>query len=120
MELVEGGGQPDRAEKVDLHGGVQRRVEADGGGRVDHDLAGSQQLLAGAVEAEAVDAHVPCHDEDPAVHLGREAVAEVGAEPVEAVVPQDFAAHPVDGAPASRAGPAAPPRSRGRSAAGAQ
>ncbi len=103
VQAVEGGGHPDRPEQVDLHRRVEGRVEAHGGGRVDHDRAGGQQLFAGAVQAEPVDADVAGHDVDPAVHLGREAVPELGAEPVEAVVPEDLAAHPVGRAPPSRA-----------------
>ncbi len=111
VQPVEGGRHPDRAEQVDLHGRVQRRVEADRRRRVDDRLAGGQQLLAGGVEAEAVDAHVAGHDQHPAVHLGVEVGAELGAEPVEAVVLEDLAAHPVGrAAPPGRT--SRPPRSR--------
>ena len=57
----------------------------------------------GAVEPQAVDAHVARHHEDPPVHLGVEPVAELAAQPVEAVVPEDLAAYPV-----RRAAPAGP------------
>ena len=71
VQPIEGRGHPDRSEQVDLDRRVERRVEADRGGRMDHGRARRQQLLAGGVEAQAVDADVAGHDEDPAVHLGR-------------------------------------------------
>ena len=61
-----GGGHPGRAEQVDLDGGVERRVEADRGGRVDDDVALRQSAQALVVEPEAVGGHVAGHGRDPA------------------------------------------------------
>ena len=55
------------------------------------------------VQAEPVDADVAGQHVHPAIHLGVEAVAELGAQAVEAVVLQDLATHPVGRAPAPRA-----------------
>ena len=58
VQPVEGGGHPDRPEQVDLDRRVEGRVEADGGGGMDHDGTRSQQLFAGAVQTEPVDADI--------------------------------------------------------------
>jgi hypothetical protein len=86
-----------RAEEVDLDGGVEGRVEADGGGRVHRGSARVQQGPAFVVEAEAVDADVARDGDDAAADLLVEAVAPHLAQAVEAVVAQDLPAHPVGG-----------------------
>ena len=60
-----GRGHPGRAQQVDLDGGVERRVEADGGGRVHDDVALGQQRQPVVVEAEAVGGHVAGHRATP-------------------------------------------------------
>ena len=54
-------------EQVDLDRGVERRVEGDGGGRVDDDVARRERGAPGVVEAEAVGADVAGDDRDPPV-----------------------------------------------------
>ncbi len=75
--LLDGLGDPGRAEQVDLDGAVERRVEADSRGRVDDRVAAGEQGPAGGVEAEAVDATSPAIGSDPGGHLGVETVAEL-------------------------------------------
>ncbi len=62
----DGRGDPGRAEQVDLDGLVERGVEADGGRRVDDDVAGGQQSAAVVVEAEPVAADVTGDGDEPA------------------------------------------------------
>ena len=97
----DGGGDPGRAEQVDLDGLVERGVEADGRRGVDDDVAGGEEPPAVVVEAETVAADVTGDGDEPAGRLVGEAVAELVAEAVEAVVLQDLA-----GRPLRRAGPA--------------
>ncbi len=88
---------PGRTEEVDLDGGVEGGVEADGGGRMDHDVALREPLAAGLVESETIGGDIPGHGLHPGGHLGLEAVAELVAEAVEAVVPQDLLGGPLPG-----------------------
>ena len=67
---------------------------------MDHRLAGRQQLLAGDVQAEAVDADITRHGQHPAVHLAIELGAEFAPETVEAIVLDDLAADPICRPPA--------------------
>ena len=106
-------GHPAGAEEVDLHGIVERRVEAHCGGGVHGDVDGAEEGESGIVEAEAVLADVAFHCEHSTVaHLveglavetaGRDGVLlERITEPVEGVVLENVALHPVLGAAASR------------------
>ena len=98
-----GGGHPGRAEQVDLDRLGQRGIEGDGGGGVDDHVGRGQRGPPGVVEPEAVLAHVAGHGLDPAGHLIGEGVAQLVAQPVEAVVLDDLASHPRGGVgPASR------------------
>ena len=82
---------PHRAQKVDLDGRVQGRLEADGGGRVHHDVRGGEQAPVLFVEPQAVDGNVTADDAHPALHLGVEVPAQLLTEAVEAVVAEDLA-----------------------------
>jgi hypothetical protein len=92
-EVVQGRSDPGRAEEVDFDGAVEGRVEGDGGGRVEHDVARRQHRPVGLVEAEAVGADVAGdHLQAP----GHELVeglgpADLGPEAVEGVVADDLA-----------------------------
>ena len=86
-----GRGDPGGTEQVDLDGLGQGGVEGDGGGRVDDDVAGGQGGPALVVEPEAILPDVAGDGPDPAGHLGGEAVAQLGAEAVEAVVADHLA-----------------------------
>ncbi len=89
------GGHPRGSEEVDLDGGVERGVEADGGGRVHDDVAVRQRLDAGGVHAQPVGGDVTGHRGDPGGHLLVEPVTQLVAQAVEAVVPQDLLGGPL-------------------------
>ena len=112
------GRHPGRTEEVDLDGVVEGGVEADGGGRVHDDVARGERRPARPSSSPS-----PSVDTSPATACRRpadrvvEAVAQLGAQSVEAVVAQDLARHPARrrrcGGPA---GPGRTPRRRGWSA----
>ena len=77
-------------EKVDLDRGVEGGVEGHRCRRVDDEIAGGQLGETLRVEAQAVLADVARHGHDPPCHVVGEGVAQLGAEPVEAVVADDL------------------------------
>jgi hypothetical protein len=87
-------GHPPRAQQVDLDGGVERRVEADGGGRVDYHVAAGQFGPPAVVQAQPVGGHVARHHRDPPGDLVVEPVAQLAPQPLEAVVAEHLPAHP--------------------------
>ena len=92
----DGRGHPGRPEQVDLDGGVERGVEADRGGRVHDDVA----LATGAASPSSSSpspsvADVAGHGGDPGGHLVVEAVPELCAQAVEAVVLEDLPGGPL-------------------------
>jgi hypothetical protein len=105
-ELAERAGDAGGPEQVDLDGRIERGVEADRGGRVDHDVAGRQYGPVVVAQAEPVGAHVAGDDLHPALdHLVEPSLPpELVAESVEAVVLEDLTGGPLlDGAHAARA-----------------
>jgi len=95
-------GHARRPHEVHLHGGVQRRVEAHGGGGVDHRLAGRQEVASAVVQAQAVYGHVPGHRQQPRPDHVVEVGAPLVTQPVEAVVAEDVAPGTLLGAPPAR------------------
>ncbi len=86
-EVLEGLDDAGGAEEVDLDGAVERGVEADGGGRVDDDVAAGERGAAVVVEAEAVAADVALDDLYPPLEqLGEAVLAVLLAQAVEGVV----------------------------------
>src|SRR5579875_537176 len=90
-EVQERPGDACRPEEVDLDGAVERRVEAHRGSGVDDDVAGGELAATGVVQAEALACDVAGDRDHPSRHLVVESLAELGAQAVEAVVPQDLA-----------------------------
>ena len=121
-ELEERRRHPGRTEQVDLDRAVERRVEADGGGasgRRCRSVARSRPPLGSRPRPSVAD--VARDRGEPAGDLVVEAVAELGAQAVEAVVAEDLAAGPLGGALApARADEQRRSRSRGRTAAAAR
>ena len=107
-DLVHGGGDPRGAEQVDLDGLGQRGVEGDRGGRVDDDARLGEGGAAFVVESEPLLPHVSGDGADPLGDLVVEAVAQLVAQAVEAVVLDDLA-----GQPGRCVGPAAGPHQEG-------
>jgi hypothetical protein len=103
-QLVERLDDAGRPQQVDLDRAVERRVEGDGGGRVDDDVAAGQGGPSLVVEAEPVGADVAGDRRDPPGHLVVEPVAELPAQRVEGVVAEDLALGPLgDARPLARA-----------------
>ena len=105
-------GHPAGAEEVDLHGIVERRVEAHRGGGVHGDVDGAEECEPGVVKAEAVLTDVAFHCEHSTVaHLVEGLAVQTAScdgvlleritESVEGVVLENVALHPVLGAAAS-------------------
>jgi hypothetical protein len=96
-EVIEGGGDTGGAEQVDLHGAVEGRVEGHRCRRVDHDVAAREDGAVRLGEAEPVGADVAGDDaQAPGHHLvERLGPAELGPQPVEGVVADHLALHPL-------------------------
>ena len=90
-------GDAHRTEQVHFDGGVEGRVEADGGRRVHDNVGRREQAAVFVVEAETVDGDIAADDAHTPLGLSVEALAQLGAQPVEAVVAKDLAAGPVGG-----------------------
>ena len=90
-----GRGHAGGPEQVDFDGGVERRIETDGGGRMDDDVTLRKELTPVVVETEAVRGHVAGHRRDPAGHFGLEPVAVLLTQAVEAIVAEDLTGHPL-------------------------
>jgi len=101
-------GEAGRPEQVDLHGGVERCVEAHRGRRVDDHVTAGEERPSVRVEAKPLLPDVPGDDAEPPRGLGVEAVAELGPQAIEAVVAQDL--------PLQAVGGAGPPAGRTRTA----
>ena len=86
-------GDARRAEEVDLHGGVERRVERHGRSGVDHGVAAGEDRAVGVVQSQPVTGDVAGDRGDPGGHGGEvdALLAALGAESVERVVLEDLA-----------------------------
>ncbi len=96
-DLVAEVGDARRPEQVDLDGRVERRVERDGRGRVDDDVARRPDGAVDVVQAEPVAGDIAGDRGDPAGHRRVEVGAVLGAEAVEGVVLEDLLAGPLGG-----------------------
>ncbi len=95
-EVVQRQGDAHRSEHVDFDRAVERGVERDRGRRVNDSVARGQRGAAFVVEAEAIGTDVARNGPHSASgHLGEALFAQVGAQPVEGVVLQDLALHPL-------------------------
>ncbi len=86
-----------RAEEVDLNGRIERGVEVDSCGGVDHGGTAQQRLAACFIKAQALESYVGCQRDDPASRLFIEPAVEVATEPVETVVPKHVALYSLFG-----------------------
>ena len=96
-EVAERAGDARRAHQVDLDGQVEGRVEAHRRGRVDHHVTRREHGPSLVGEAQAVGADITFDHLHPACDrlVERGLAAELGAEPVEAVVLEDLPRGPL-------------------------
>ncbi len=91
-ELVAEVGDARRPEQVDLDRRVERRIERDRGGRVDHDVARGEGGQVDVVQPETIARDIARHRGDPVGHRRVEIGAVLGAQAVEGVVLEDLLA----------------------------
>ena len=88
---------PGGPEEVDLDRLVERGVEADRRRRVDDHVGACEEPAPLVVEPQAVLPDVAGHRDQSPGGLGVEAVPELGAQPIEAVVADHLPLHPLSG-----------------------
>jgi hypothetical protein len=94
-DVDEGASETCRSEQVHLDRPVERRVERDGRGGVDHEVARCERGASFVVEPQSVATDIARHDRHAPVEHRREVVAVRGAQRVERVVLEDLAVRPL-------------------------
>jgi len=89
-KLLQGLGNTRRTKQVHLYGPVQGRVESHSRRSVDHDVTRPEQCPTGRIEGQTVSSHVASDRVETVGDHGVETLAELTAEPGEAVVAQDL------------------------------